>query len=165
MLAEIIIPLDVKNFMQHPLVVQAERGWKKCVLQYGGETVLKKLGQAVVKDDNGNDVIVVLSYNFFQQSHFVKIDSSIRYLLPQLRWHEVAWIWVALPLFAVGGMLGALFVGLAGMINCHLYRKWYNEAAAKRYALTGLVSLLAVALYFVVGAFLYCWLSPDKCPH
>lgn len=164
MSADIVLPLNVENFTKHTLVVKAQQGWKNCVLLYDGDVVIKKSGKAVVKDDSGKDIKVMLSQNFFQQAYFVNVDNQTLQLVPQFKWYELTWLWITLPLMFIGGALGGLIFALTGSINSALYRKWYGDSALKRYLVTGLISLLAVAVYFVSGTFLLCWFNPAKCP-
>ncbi len=164
MSAGIVHPLIADNFIKQTLVVKAEQNWKNCVLLYNGDVVIKKSGKAIVKDDNGKDITVMLSQNFFQKAHFVIVDGQTLQLVPQFKWYELAWIWIPLLLMFGGGALGGLIGGLAGSINSALYRKWYGAGAFKRYLVTGLISMFAVVLYFVFGTFLHCWINPAKCP-
>jgi hypothetical protein len=70
-------------------------------------------------------------------------------IVEPLKWYE--WVWSALPLLLifVGGLLGALAGAIAVTVNTKIFRTSLHVAL--RYALTALVSLVAVVAYVVAA--------------
>jgi hypothetical protein len=80
-------------------------------------------------------------------------DGKAINLVPPLKWYQ--WIWNALPILLVfwGGLLGAITGVIAFSINTNLFRSQSNETM--KYVLTGVVSILAVFVYLLVGTIFY----------
>lgn len=79
----------------------------------------------------------------------LEVDGKVINLVAPLKWYQ--WLWSALPivLVFVGALLGAVTGLVAFYLNGKIFRSQMNGAL--KYVLTGAVSLLAVAVYFIVA--------------
>ena len=67
----------------------------------------------------------------------------------KLAWYEQAWVALPFALVAVGGAIGGACGGLAWAINQRVFRA--TRPPVLRYLFTGLISVAAVVLYFVLA--------------
>ncbi len=72
--------------------------------------------------------------------------------LTKLAWHQQLWIGLPIGLVAVGGMIGGALGGGAYALNRRVFQNTRNPVL--RYVWTGLISLCAVAVYFVIVIFI-----------
>ena len=81
------------------------------------------------------------------------VDGKTINLAPPLKWYQ--WIWSALPILLIfwGGLMGAITGVIAFSINTNIFRSSQNEAM--NYALTGVVSVLAVIVYIFAALIFY----------
>lgn len=81
------------------------------------------------------------------------VDGRTISLAAPLQWYQ--WVWSALPVLLVfwGGLLGAIAGVLAFSINTSIFRSSMNQII--KYFLSGLVSILTVLIYLVIGSVLY----------
>jgi len=79
------------------------------------------------------------------------VDGKQVNLVEPLKWYQ--WVWGGLPILLVfiGGALGAI-AGLVGFsINAKVFRMELNDFL--KYAVAGIVSVLAVVFYFIAAVF------------
>jgi hypothetical protein len=71
----------------------------------------------------------------------------------KLPWYDQVWLALPFALVAVGGAIGGACGGAAWGINQKVFRATKNPVL--RYVWTGLISMVAVVLYFVLAIALY----------
>lgn len=85
------------------------------------------------------------------------IDGKTINFADPLKWYQ--WVWSALPILLVffGGLLGGVAGVVAFSINTGIFRSTMNGTV--KYVVTGVVSILAVVIYWVVGTIIYVLLN------
>lgn len=85
------------------------------------------------------------------------VDGKTVNLVEPLKWYQ--WLWSALPIVLVfiGGMWGAICGLVAFYLNGKVFRSQMNSVL--KYVVTGVVSVVAVALYFIVAVYLRSLIS------
>lgn len=77
----------------------------------------------------------------------------------KVTWYQHVWLGVPFVLIFVGGALGGACGGGAWAANHAIFQNTRNPVL--RYVLTGLVTVAAFAVYFVLAGILYTLLQPD----
>ncbi|MEM1041225.1 MAG: hypothetical protein AAGI91_01210 [Bacteroidota bacterium] len=123
--------------------------WSGTHLFVDGERVKLKQGETEVVDANGTAHRVRMRTRLLDPSPTFTVNERTIETASPLAWYEYAWC--ALPglLVFVGGLLGGAIGGGAAYLNVHLFRT--EEAGARRYVLTGLVSAGAFMLFFALA--------------
>lgn len=68
---------------------------------------------------------------------------------PKLAWYQLVWVGWPIALVAVGGAIGGACGGAAWALNQKVFRA--TKHPVLRYVWTGLISVAAVLLYFIVA--------------
>lgn len=110
----------------------------------------KKIGEMVLRRDDGNEVIAKWKPYFLNLDiPRLEVDGKIIRLVDPLEWYQ--WAWSALTLLVIfgGGFIGA-FIGLIGFnINVKLFRSKLNNGL--KYLLTLIISIFVFAIYFGIA--------------
>jgi hypothetical protein len=79
------------------------------------------------------------------------VDGNLIKLVEPLKWYE--WLWSGLPILLafMGGALGAIAGMIAVYFNSKVFRSGLNGWL--KYAASGMVSILAVIVYFIAAVF------------
>ncbi len=85
------------------------------------------------------------------------IDGKTINFADPLNWYQ--WVWSALPILLVffGGLLGGVAGIIAFSINTGIFRS--TMTGNLKYVVTGVVSILAIVIYLVVGTVFYVLLN------
>lgn len=85
------------------------------------------------------------------------VDGKAVNLVEPLKWYQ--WLWSALPIVLVfiGGMLGAICGLVAFYLNGKVFRSQMNSVL--KYVVTGLVSVVAVVIYFIAAVYVRSLIS------
>jgi hypothetical protein len=81
------------------------------------------------------------------------VDGKTISLATPLKWYQ--WVWSALPILLIflGGLLGGITGVMTFTINTGIFRSRSNEIM--KYVVTGVISIVAVIVYLIVGSYLY----------
>ncbi len=126
--------------------------WSGPKLMINGGTAPKgsKRGEMLLQRNDGQQAVASWRQQFLGLDvPQLVVDGKIVKLVEPLRWYQ--YVWGGLPVLLIfgGGALGAI-AGLIGFsINIRVFRTGPNSAM--RYVVSGAVSALAVAAYFVVA--------------
>lgn len=126
--------------------------WSGPKLLVDGEPAPKgnKRGEMVLQRNDGRQVVAnwkpqALGFDVPQ----LVVDGKTVNLVEPLKWYQ--WVWGGWPVLLVffGGALGAV-AGIVGFsINARVFRTDMNDVL--KYVVTGAVSVLAVAAYFIAA--------------
>ena len=129
--------------------------WAGPKLLVNGEPAQKgsKRGEMVLQRNDGKQVIATwkpqaLGLDVPQLS----VDGKAVTLVEPLKWYQ--WVWGGWPvvLLFIGGALGALAGMIGFSINAKVFRSEMSDVL--KYVVTGIVSVLAVAAYFIAALIL-----------
>lgn len=67
-----------------------------------------------------------------------------------LEWYQYFWMSIPILLVFTGGVIGGFCGGAAAFVSGHIFRSNRNELA--KYALTGMISLTAFVIYFLLAS-------------
>jgi hypothetical protein len=117
-----------------------------------------KRGQMTLRRNDGRQVIAVWKPQIMGLDvPRLQVEGKLVNVVEPLKWY--VWVWSALPILLVfiGGALGALagFIGFA--INTQIFRSSLPGVA--KFALTAVVSVLAVVAYLVVATLFYVMIN------
>ena len=115
-----------------------------------GIPIKRAKGKYFLVDDSGRPVTAELKINFLDPIPQLKLENEMLALAPKLQWYEYAWSGIPIILLFIGGGLGALIGMSAAYANTRIFRS--NRSVGKRFALTGLLSVSAAVVFFVLAA-------------
>jgi len=143
------IPIDHPAFVRNPLIVRPAGFFGGVKLLQKNWEVKGKRGRFEVRDDGGRARVVELKPKLLDPLPSFSIDGEAIQLGRPLAWYEYAWMGLPIALATVGGALGgALGVG-AAYTSARIFRS--GRSGVAKYALTGLISISAVALFLTVA--------------
>lgn len=118
-------------------------------LMLNGQPVAKEKGSFCLRSNAGSPLTVKLKPRLLDPIPDLKLGEQTIQLTPPLQWYQ--YLWIGLPVFLVfaGGAIGGLFGAMAAGLSSHVFRS--NRSEPMKYALTGLLSLGALAAYVVVA--------------
>ena len=142
-------PINLPGFEGQTIVVKSAGMWKGPQLLVNGQPAPKgaKRGEMMLQANNGSAVVAKWKPQLFDMPQLSVGAQTIKVIEP-LKWYQ--WVWGGLPvaLVFIGGALGALVGILAFGINSSLFRS--NQSPIMKYVLTGLVSVVTIAIYVVL---------------
>ena len=118
-------------------------------LLLNGDVVKRHKGRYPVTSDSGAEKLIQMRYNLVDPVPSVKIDDQAINLVEPLQWYEYAWSGLPLLLLFAGGALGGVIGGVATVANGRLFRSERGPAA--KYGLSGLITLSAAVVFFVLA--------------
>lgn len=151
------IVLQELRFAGRRLVVRAGGVLVRPQLLVDGVPARLHRGRYLIEDADGRKIEVRLLRHGDDPVPAVLVDGSpLPHLLPPLRWHEEAWLWLPFPLLCWFGMKGAFIGALAVTLNATVFR--YARTPITAYLTTGVSTAVAVALgYAAVHATTVGW--------
>lgn len=140
------------DFQGRALAIRTAGLFKSARLLVDQVEVVGKRSKFSVHDNQGRTRVFKLKMNGLDPVPKVEIDGTTIILARSLAWYEYLWMGLPIVLVFVGGGLGALFGVFAIYASSRIFRS--ERRTGIKYALTGAVSLGAVAAFFVsAGAF------------
>ena len=149
---------NIEGFEDQKIVVDVSF-WSGPKLLINGQPAPKgsKRGEMLLQRNDGTQAIASWRQQFLGLDvPQLVVDGKVVKLVDPLRWYQ--YVWGGLPILLIfgGGALGAIagligaIAGLIGFsVNIRVFRTGPNSAM--RYVVSGAVSALAVAVYFVVA--------------
>ena len=144
-------PAKIEGFEYQNIEVQTGF-WTGPRLLVNGEPAPKgsKRGEMILRRDDGRQVTASWKPQFLGLDvPQLVVDGRTVQLVEPLKWYQ--WVWGGWPivLLFVGGALGAIAGMLGAVINARIFRAEISEIL--KYVVTGVVSILAVLVYFVAA--------------
>lgn len=144
-------PAKIEGFEYQNIEVQTGF-WTGPRLLVNGEPAPKgsKRGEMILRRDDGRQVTATWKPQFLGLDvPQLVVDGRTVQLVEPLKWYQ--WVWGGWPivLLFVGGALGAIVGMLGAVINARVFRAEISEIL--KYVVTGVVSILAVLVYFVAA--------------
>lgn len=154
------LPLEHDDFQGRDLAIRTAGLFKSARLLVDRIEVVGKRSKFSVRDNQGRPREFKLKMNGLDPVPKVEIDGIAISLTRSLTWYE--YLWMGLPIFLVftGGGLGALFGLIATYSSARIFRS--NRRAGIKYALTGAVSLVAVAAFIVSSGAIQLFITANK---
>lgn len=115
-----------------------------------GKRLSRTKGVYHIRNNQGQQSQVTVKYNYLDPVPVLVIDDEEMILARPLQWYEYLWLGLPALLIFIGGALGGLCGGIAFYLNVKVFRSDLHIAA--KYVLTGIVSFVAVILFFIVVA-------------
>ena len=140
-------PFEHPDFQGRGLVVRTTGLFGGTCLVLDGATVEGKRAKYPVRDNAGRSRVIKLKGNGLDPIPKVDIDGTIISLTRPLAWYEYTWMGLLIILVFSGGALGAIFGLLATYSSARIFRS--DRGTGSKFSLSGLVSLGAVAGFFV----------------
>lgn len=101
-------------------------------------------------NNSGETVDVRMVNNFVDPIPTVMVGNEKYHPTTPMSWGQ--YLWAGWPIFLIfaGGLIGAVFGALAGMVNGRILRR-DDMSDIVKYAVTGGISVVAVALYLIIA--------------
>jgi len=141
------LPLEHDDFRGRNLAIRTAGFFKSARLLVDRDEVKGKRSKFSVRDNHGRTREFKLKFNGLDPVPKVEIDGTAIRLTRPLTWYEYLWMGLPIVLVFAGGGLGALFGLLATYASARIFRS--NRQTGIKYALTGAVSLGAVAAFII----------------
>jgi hypothetical protein len=137
---------------QHLSVETASSVFASPKLFLNGVVVKRQKRRYSVKADSGTEMLIQMKSNLVDPVPTLVIDEDEVRLVESLQWYEYAWSGLPILLVFAGGALGGLLGGVATIANGRIFRS--DRGAWARYGLTGLISVSAAVVFFVLAVIL-----------
>jgi hypothetical protein len=95
-----------------------------------------------------------------QKSYLESGPSNLHTRDAKLTWYQHVWVALPFGLIALGGALGGLCGGAAWAVNLALFQRINSRFL--RYAATGLISLVALVVYWAIAGTLLSLLGQQR---
>jgi len=139
-------PFEHPDFEGRTLAVRTSGFFASTILIVDGAEVAGKKGKFSLHDNQGRLRELNLKASFLDPVPKVVLGDTTIGLARSLTWYEYTWMGLPIILVFSGGALGALFGILAGYSSSQIFRS--DRGVGAKYALSGIVSLGAVAGFF-----------------
>jgi hypothetical protein len=147
------IPVPHAAFTRQRLSLQPAGFVTSAKILIDGIPVKRLKGKYPLIDDAGQPVLAELKINLLDPIPQLKLGNEVLTLAPKMQWYEYAWTGLPIILLFVGGGLGALIGISAAYANTRIFRS--NRSTGTRFALTGLLSIAATAIFFVLATVIH----------
>ncbi len=154
------IEIDHPAFKRQLLAVETASVFSGPKLLMNGVVIKKEKGSYPVVSDVGDNKLIQIRYNLVDPVPRIKVDGQTFNLREPLQWYEYAWSGLPILLVFSGGALGGLVGGVATMANGRLFRS--ERGALAKYGLAGLITVSAVAVFFVLAIALQLAIGTKK---
>jgi len=124
-----------------------------------GAPVKRRKGAYMVRNDQGEEVVVRLKQNFIDPLPQVVIGAETVSLARPLVWYEYLWISLPILLIFIGGAVGAGIGLTATYVSSRVLRS--DRRAGVKYLLTGLISLTAALTFWAAALAIQSFLGPE----
>ena len=143
-------PVSYPGFEGQKLIVKSAGifDWGSKLL-YNGSSPKRVKGSYVVKNNSGSEVLIKLKNDFLDPVPKVIIGQDVIQLARPLKWYEYVWVGFPIILVLQGGAIGGFAGGLAAYTSSRIFRS--NRGIVAKYALTGLISVVAVIAYLILA--------------
>jgi len=148
------IAIDTPEFQGRGLAVRPASWFRGPRVVVDGELVKGRRSRFLVRDNHGQEVTVRLIWNRVDPVPNVMVgDRSISLATP-LKWYEAIWIvWAPLLLVFYGKLLGMVVAFVVLRKSMVVFRG--EGGKAKKFLITGLISLGAVVAYSLLTEILF----------
>jgi hypothetical protein len=145
------IAIETPEFLGRGLAVRTASWLRGPRVVIDGEPVKGHRGRFLVRDNRGQEVTIRLISNHIDPIPKVTVgDRSISLARP-LEWYEYVWSGLPILMALHGGALGAVCGFVALQKSTAVFRG--EGSKARKFLVTGLLSLAAVIAYFVLAYF------------
>jgi hypothetical protein len=118
-------------------------------LMVNGQPVPKQNGSFNLRSNAGSTLAVKLKGRLLDPIPNLLVGGQTIQLVPALQWYQYLWMSIPIVLVFMGGAIGGFCGGLAATVSSRIFRSDLNEGT--KYAVTGLISLSAFFVYFIVA--------------
>src|SRR5215472_8325582 len=141
-------PISRSGFEGQDLAVETAGFFSGARVLHNGNPVERRKGRYPVRSNSGQEVLIQLKMNLLDPVPKVIFGDETIVLARPLAWYE--WLWISLPFLLVvtGGALGGVVGVTAIYSSARIFRS--NRGAFAKYALTGLVSIVAVVAFTIL---------------
>jgi len=154
------IEVQYPDFQGRRLSVEPAGFFSGPKLLLNGDPVEKSGGVYKADSDSGAAAEIRFKYNYLDPVPRVQINGDTVELARPLAWYEYAWMGLPVILILQGGLIGGLIGGLAAAASGRIFRS--DRGSFAKYALSGLVSLGAAAVFAAIVIFLQSLLPPRQ---
>src|SRR5262252_687638 len=140
-------PISRSGFEGQDLAVETAGLFRGPRVLHNGNPVERRKGRFPVRSNSGQEVLIQLKSNFVDPIPKVIFGDQTIVLARPLTWYEYVWIGLPILLVINGGALGPLVGLTAAYSSARIFRSGRGTFA--KYALTGLISVLAVVVFVI----------------
>lgn len=141
-------PISRSGFEGQDLAVETAGFFSGARVLHNGNPVERRKGRFAVRSNSGREVLIQLKSNFVDPIPKVIFGEETIVLARPLTWYEYIWIGLPVLLVFAGGALGAIVGVTATYTSARIIRS--GRGAFAKYALTGLVTILALVVFFIL---------------
>jgi len=146
--------IDLRGFENRDLFVESAGflGGPRIIIDGKPAPKGSKRGQYILTDNNKFKVVVQIRQVFLDPVPQLIVDGQVVKLAESL--NALQWIWSGLPIILVflGGALGGVLGATAFWLNTRIFRS--EMSSVEKFILTGIVSAIAVIVFFVLASLL-----------
>lgn len=143
------IPVKLPGMEGQNLALRTAGTFSGAKLMLNGEPVAKQNGCFNLRSNAGSTLAVKFKARFLDPIPNLVVGGQTIQLMPALPWYQYLWMSLPIVLVFAGGAIGGLCGGLAAGVSSRIFRSGHTEGM--KYAITGLISLAAFFVYFVVA--------------
>jgi hypothetical protein len=144
------IQFQVEGFENRSLCLRTATFFSGHKLLVDGVTLKHNKGSYTLHNNQGKEVEIKIKSHLIDPIPKINVAGDIIELTPPLNRYEYVWIGVTAILLFIGGFIGALCAFWAIYFNMRIFRNRRLHIFVK-YILTGLVSIIAFVVYYMLG--------------
>lgn len=132
------------------LAVRTAGAFSGAKLIVNGQPVAKQNGTYNLRSNTGSTMAVKLKARLLDPIPNLIVGGQTIQIAPALEWYQYLWMSIPILLVFSGGAIGGFCGGAAAFMSGHIFRSNRNEMT--KYALTGMISVSAFVVYFVLAS-------------
>jgi hypothetical protein len=144
------IPVTLPGMEGQNLALRTAGTFAGPKLLVNGQPVAKQNGTFNLQANSGSTVAVKFKARLLDPIPNLVVGGQTIQIAPPLEWYQYLWMSVPILLVFMGGAIGGFCGGAAAFMSGHIFRSHRSEMT--KYALTGMISLSAFVVYFVLAS-------------
>ncbi len=142
------IPVILPGMEGQDLALRTAGAFAGPKLLVNGQPVAKQNGAFNLRSNSGSTMAVKFKARLLDPIPNLLVGGQTIQIAPALAWYQYVWMSIPILLVFTGGAIGGLCGGAAAFMSGHIFRSSRSEMT--KYAMTGMISLTAFVVYFVL---------------
>ena len=144
------IPVTLPGMEGQNIAIRTAGTFAGPKLLVNGQPAQKQNGAFNLRSNSGSTMAVKFKARLLDPIPNLVVGGQTIQIAPALAWYQYLWMTIPILLVFMGGAIGGFCGGAAAFMSGQIFRSNRNEMT--KYVLTGMISLSAFVVYFVLAA-------------
>ena len=144
------IPVTLPGLEGQDLALRTAGAFAGPKLLVNGQPLAKQNGAFNLRSNSGSTMAVKFKTRLLDPVPNLLVGGQTIQIAPALEWYQYLWMSVPILLAFMGGAIGGFCGGAAAFMSGHIFRS--NRSEMTKYTLTGIISLSAFVVYFILAS-------------